>query len=244
MPFFYEKDYVYFASFTGRYHVADSDYVTTTCGVDQCLTQIKDISGNNNHFNKTGTGQLKVLSGFGTNSTKSLQFIYNTTGLLNTNAIRIKYALFVMQTMPASSLSTSPNHMLMHKRYTSSGFQTFRDNVKLQSTSTNKVVAMNPTAKLKINAGNFSPAYTTSESAPTLWVPNSNYIMAFEVSAPNIGVYSPSDTYLGINRLGNVGFDGQIAEVIFLSDQPTTPAMSEAQINRIRDQLNGIHGVY
>jgi hypothetical protein len=239
MPFFYEKDYVYFASFTGRYHVADSDYVTTTCGVDQCLTQIRDISGSNNHFNKTGTGQLKVLSGFGTNSTKSLQFINNTTGLFHGNAIRIKYALFVMKTMPSVSVSTSSIHKLMRKRYTNSSFTQFIDSFKFQSTSTNKVIAMGPSAKLKINAGNFSPAYTTSESAPTLWIPDSNYIMAFEVSDPTPSGWSPSWTYLG-----DVGFNGQIAEVIFLSDQPTTPAMTEAQINRIRDQLNGIHGVY
>jgi len=127
----------------------------------------------------------------------------------------------------------------LRKRYTLSSSEIFRDNAKFQSTSTNKVVAMNPTAKLKINAGNFSLSYTSSESAPTLWMPDTNYIMAFEVSSPNIGSFSPSSTFIG-----NVGFDGQIAEVIFLSDQPATPAMTEAQINRIRDQLNDIHGVY
>jgi hypothetical protein len=223
------KDYVYYANTVARYHIADSDFTTASCyGSSQCITSVKDISGSNNNLSASSPGP-EYSSGFGSNSTSYMQF-NSSTQLTTTTAMSIRYVIFVMKTVSnASTTGSTSYHKILNRK--SNQYGSYTSAIRFTSNSSTKAILMSPSQKLKINGGSFSPSYTGSESAPTLWVPNTTYIMAFELSAATTFYYG--------SILGGSEFNGQIAEVIFLSG-----TITEAKIDQIRDQLNAIHGAY
>ena len=233
---FPEKDYVYYNATVARYHVSEADYATSTagCGVDQCITSLTDITGNGN--NLTSTAGPKVLSGvngFGTNLTNVMKFD-NNSSLLMPFWMYAKYIIFVMRTVTdASTLAGTSTHTLLKRDPI---WVTAYPEVSIKFTSTNvsKSILMNPSQKMKINDDPFPAAPTTVETGAALWAANSTYIIGFELSAA---------TWIFPNSiLGGVSFNGQVAEIIFLSD---SPAITEVgHFDKIIDQLNTIHGAY
>lgn len=258
---FYETDYVYYTSTLARYHVKGSDYDAASCGgVDLCVTKLDDITGNGlDLYPAAGNFGPKIANNFGTNLTDALNFNTTTASLLRNTAIlsSVKYVIFVMKTVPNPSTTTTvSNHTFLSRRYLSGGSHWSSTNtggctyyytgtwlcpnysisqtIKFTADSSTKSILMNPTQKFKMNGGTFSPSHVSSESAPTLWVASTNYIMAFELSA--VAGFDAG------SFIGGSEFKGQVAEIIFLSG---TPAITETgHIDKIRDQLNTIHGVY
>ena len=93
---------------------------------------------------------------------------------------------------------------------------------------------MNPVQKMKINNAAFPASPSAIVTGPTLWAANTKYIMAFELNAAN--------WFYLVTLIGGNNFNGQIAEIIFLSD---SPAITETgHVDKIIQQLNTIHGVY
>lgn len=233
---FDEKDYVYYSSFQGRYHLVGKDYAVTACNAGgdlvQCVTGLNDISGKTNHLTTTSTttnGEITYngpleQSGFGSKNTNYMKFT-GSKFLKFSKKIATKYLIFVMKTVNNASNSLgSTSHILLKDD---------DKNITFTATGDDKSILMTPNQKLKINGGNFTPSFSSTQSAPLLWVPDTHYIMIFQL---------PDDKEFSVDtRIGGAGFNGQIAEIIILGQ---SPSLTESQINDIRNQLNTIHGVY
>jgi large repetitive protein len=230
-----ETDYVYYSNIMGRYQVSGSNYNASTCdGVDTCLTQLKDISGNNYHLNTSSPGP-KVKVGFGNNLTSYLQF--NNLSHLKTptapSALAIRQVIFVMKTVTnGSTTSTTSNHTLLNRKPSFSGALT--PAIKFSSNSTTKTLTYSPYQKSKFNLAAQAASYAGSETGSGLWVNDTHYILTFEFSS---WIYFYSNSLIG-----GSDFNGRIAEIIFLSG-PTTP-LGNTYLDNIVTQLNAIHGVY
>ena len=105
--------------------------------------------------------------------------------------------------------------------------------IKFTSDDNDKSIVMYPTQKIKVDGAALTPIYTSSETGPTLWTPSGNNIFIHEFST-QLSCW-PGTT------IGGSSFNGQIAEAIFFTG---TANLSEANLDRIRDQLNTIHGAY
>jgi hypothetical protein len=268
---FSEKDYVYFTNTMARYHILDSDYNTAACAAGSCITSVTDITGNGYTLTPTTSPGPAQLSGFGTNSTNYMQF-NNVTSLKFPNiapnpltafsAFNIKYAIFVMKNVPdASTTPTLSSHLLLNRfdqtgtsyhwggppygahshgdsiQYTS-GYHPYytyawMSLIKFTSDDNDKSILMYPTQKIKIDAAAMTLNYTSSETGPTLWTPGANNIFIHEFS-------SQLSAWPG-TAIGGATFKGQIAEMIFITGGTN---ITETNLNRIRDQLNAIHGAY
>jgi hypothetical protein len=245
---FSEKDYVYYSSTAARYHITGSDYTSSNCYTFfECATSVNDISGNNRHLTTSPIGPM-ITNTFGSNSTKSMKF--NNSSFLNMTTIAAKYVIIVMKTVTSPSIIATPSdHTLINKKYlVSNPFHfnsdsyasgphyhptySFTPVVKFTSTSSIKAISMAPTQKRKTNNGAFPASYNGLESTSNLWAANTSYIYAFEHSGTTNWAYSGS-------QIGGSEFDGEIAEIIFLSG-----TITEAKIDQMVDQLNTIHGIY
>lgn len=206
----------------------DFDYptsvTTVTCGIQQCVSAVTDKTGNNINMNQvTATAQPKYFaSGFGTGNRGYISF-NGTSEFLNLN--------------PTTGLATMRTMILVFR--TESGTMTAQDlfhssaggaNARIQVTAAGGLTyggtaqagwSRNGTA-LTANATTGAPALTS----------NTPYILVVRFSANQ----SPAAT----QRLGNINFGGQIAEVITF----TNNALTDAQLAPIINYLNTKHGIY
>lgn len=253
---FSEKDYVYYTGTMARYHISGSDYTASTAscpGGGLCVTGLTDIASGTYPLTTSSPGPKIVsgLSGFGTNLTSSMKF-NSVSSLILPYMTNVKYVIFVFKTVPNPSITaTVSSHTLLNRRYYTGSYAWqpypywkplygYDPTIKLTSTSSAKSILMNPTQKMKINTGTFPVAATATETGAALWVANTPYVMAFELSS---AVTFDSDVWNNLRSIiGGSSFDGEIAEMIFLS---ATPALVEAtHIDTMINQLNTIHGAY
>lgn len=228
---FSEKDYVYYTNMVARYHLDGANYSSAICNSsDQCVTGIKDITGNNNDLVPVGTGPVVSLRSVGT-QTSTMQF-NNLTSLRTAQDMSVQYAVFVLKTVNNASITNTISTHALLTRKASAGPDVFTPAIRYTSDTGNKSILMDPTQSVQINNNGFS-GFTAVVSTPTLWAADTEYIVSHIYSAPTI--------YLSGSSIAGTTFNGQIAEIIFLSG---TPAQADAQINRIQLQLNTIHGVY
>lgn len=231
---FSEKDYVYYNGIVSRYHLEGNDYSSTSCGVNQCLTQVNDISGYNNHLVRVNTSLSGpvVAYGFGTNSTGYMQF-NNSVALKTQNNISVKRIIFAMKTVSnASTTATTSSHIFMSRRSSPISSST-TPAITYKSNSTYKYIDMAPAQRYKINDGFFSAGHLSTDYSPSLWLANTIYIFTHESSSAAI--------YYNGSIVGSSSFNGQIAEMILIND---ASSLTETHLNNIREQLNAIHGVY
>ncbi len=237
-----EKDYVYYDATLSRYHVSGSDYSTSTLlcpGSGNCVTGVTDITGNGyNLTTATSPGPQVMPAGFGSKNTPYMQFD-GISSLKMPRWIYPTYVIFVMKTVTDASITDATTyHTLMSRHTVWNSTDTYYSSnyspaVRFASTSSIKTVLMNPSQKMKINDGAFPGTYTSSLASAGLWTANTTYIFSFQLSAA---------TYFTYNTIfGGPTFKGQIAEIIFLSG---SPALTEAKVDVIVDQLNTIHGAY
>ncbi len=236
-----EKDFVYYDATLSRYNVYGSDYSTSTLlcpGSGNCVTGVTDITGNGYNLTASAPGPKVIASGFGSQNTPYMQFD-GISSLKMPNWIYPTYVIFVMKTVPDASITgTSSYHTLMSRHTVWNSTDTYSSSnyspaVRFASTSSIKTVLMNPSQKMKINDGAFPGTYTSSLASAGLWTANTTYIFSFQLSAATIFTYN--------TIFGGPTFKGQIAEIIFLSG---SPALTEAKVDVIVDQLNTIHGAY
>jgi hypothetical protein len=149
--------------------------------------------------------------------------------------VNVRYVLVVMKQVSNTSITSATyDHLLFNQRfYHGLNIYSQLAAIKFSATSSTKTINMNGAKKYKINGGALGPSYVTSDTSATLWLPNTNYIYGFELAAQSL---FQDQSYFGGNS-----FNGQIADIILLQNATT---MNEAQLDRIRDQLNTIHGAY
>ena len=264
---FPEKDYVYFANTIGRYHVRDNDYTTSNAGcTGQCVVTIKDITGNGNDLAPSTVGPV-VTSSIEFNSINYMQF--NLSSYLRfKNLTPVRYAIFVMKNVSGGTVSvglgTSSHNLLTRNDYSYAWnwhshpggpaftphihndptiysayghyYSTYStvNSIQFASSAAAKTINMSISQKVKIDGAVFNPvAYATTVTSPTLWTIGGNNIYIHELSAA-------SNYYPG-SKIGGATFNGQIAEIIFISG---AAVITEANLERIRDQLNTIYDVY
>ena len=238
---FSEKDYVYYSNILARYNFENTHVTTATCnGVDQCITAVTDLSGNGKNITSgTNPGPKLVtgngIVGFGTQLTSYAQF-NNQSYLYLPSLSNIKYYVVVMKHAKAASVSTTATprrHSIISFGPPSSTNPT--KFFYFESTSSTK--STNFYTMSKFNKNNLSwGSYWTSFTSP-IWAADTT--ATYGVSLLN--TYSFTNNSSTKPRLGDFTFDGQIAEIIFLG---SSSSLSEAQINKIREQLNTTHGAY
>jgi hypothetical protein len=230
-----DTDYIYYSNTLARFHIAAADYQTSTCsnGVDYCITSVKDISGSSNFLvPTTGVDGPQISSTFGIlpNFHQAMQFNNQSILKVLNHLVNVKYIIIVMKTVSdASTLPPLSNHNLLTRKDTS----TYSRAIEMTSDATTRAVLMNPAARIKKNSGTYSNPTASFSSGLTYWAPSTQYIFALDLS-------SPSTFYSG-SFFGGVDFNGQIAEIIFLSNSST---LTDSQLNNMVDQLNAINNAY
>jgi hypothetical protein len=196
---------------------------------------VKDISGNAKHITAASSPGPVLGNGFGGQLTNYAQF--NNQSYLNLPSLSaIRYMFVVMKhvTNPSPYLSLSTHTLLSATNTTTAPLLSFQSNYNTKTT----ISAYN--MKLRQNGGTISPlvstSWATSVSTPS-WVGNGSYIYQFWLQSG----YTYSLTSSSLPRLGNTNFNGQIAEVIFMS---SASSLTQAQIDEVTTQLNTIHGAY
>jgi hypothetical protein len=241
---FTEIDYVHYSNMKARYHVSGTDYNTTPCAGGNCLygttdaaPALKNIAGTGTAYNIKSVspiGPRVEATGFGDNSTGYMQF--NNSSFVNLpNTSSIRFMFFVVKTpSDASNSSSTSYHTLISRKIGTAVSPTIR----YESSSTVKAVYKSFFGYFQQNADALLGP-SSSHSVP--WLPDTEYIHKIKpwpFTSYNQN-FSPSTTTT--HRLGNSDFNGQIAEVIFLD---SSSSLTEVQLDKIRDQLNTIHGVF
>lgn len=220
-----EVDYVYFNNMVSRYHVKSGSYMGSTPNI----STLNDVTGNGNDLTQTVSGNQPSFStsGFGTKSTGRLTFTTNSF-LETTTDFTITHAFFALKT--PTPTGTQAFGLISNNV---SG-----DSITLSSTSTARELFFLPNAQAKLNDGLFNNSPTASLSSSNLWLNNTNYVLIVKFSSD---FFLLTGTMVGATSDAglNYSFKGDIAEIIF-----TYGALSDTQINLIRNQLNDIHGIY
>ena len=240
---FSEKDYIYYSNILARYNFESGNVNTASCfGYLQCFygtssssPAVKDISGNAKHITSVSSPGPSLGSGFGTQITNYAQF--NNQSYFNLPTLTgIRYMFVVMKHVsnPSPYTTYSTHTLLSSTNGTGSPLLSFQSNYATKKTNS----AYN--MKLRQNGGTIYPlvstSWTNTFSTPA-WQANYKYIYQFWLqSGSTINLTSSS-----LPRLGNADFNGQIAEIVFMS---SASALTQAQIDEVTTQLNAIHGAY
>ena len=201
-----------------------SSVTTVNCGIQQCVTEVRDKTGNNINLNQvTPTAQPKYLpSGFGTGNRGQIAF-NGTSEFLNLN--------------PISGITSIRTMIIVFR--TNSGSMTTQDlfhssaggaNARIQVTAAGGLT-YGGTAQAGWSRNGTALTANATTGAPGLTA-NTSYILVVRFSANQ----SPAAT----QRLGNTNFGGRIAEVITFMNS----ALTDAQLAPVISYLNTKHGIY
>jgi hypothetical protein len=201
-----------------------SSVTTVACGIQQCVSAVTDKTGNNINMNQvTTTAQPKYFaSGFGSGNRGYVAF-NGTSEFLNLN--------------PTTGLATMRTMIIVFR--TESGTMTAQDLFDSSAGGTNARVQVTAaggltyggTAQAGWSRNGSALTANATTGAPAL-LSSTRYILVVRFSANQ----SPAAT----QRLGNINFGGQIAEVMTF----TNNALTDAQLSPIINYLNAKHGIY
>jgi large repetitive protein len=225
---FTEVDYVHYKNILARYNFKNGNYEITGSGSSSVM-KVTDLSGKNRHINQSSSpAPYRISSGYGNNSTPYVRF-NNSSGTsgrwLNLpNLPRLKYYAVVLRAPPSGG-GFHP-FLLQHDaspgNYFSALAFSFGANVHHFQTPHRFIQNQEPEQSF----------YDTTHMSPS-WVAGGNYIYVFTLQ-------NQQDFFNGILGSGSFLY-GQIAEVIFFDD---SYSLTNFRKEKIRNQLNNIHGAY
>ncbi len=254
---FSEIDYIHYTGMVGRYHITSQDISTSACHSGLlCATQVRDLAGSN-HLNYNGgttIGPIVHSSGFGTGNTGYLEFEQRTTSWEN-NSLKfsqsktIKYVFIVVKTPtnPSNTAGVMKDFLLLRRYdYTTSNERSpFLFSSSGTSGAQNRYLFYDyqtspyKGGKSRWNANPWDTTYASMKNF--VWMENSTAIYSYDYENPQI-YYSNSSKIGGYKNASNTGgFNGQLAEFIYMT---TDTDIDATKLDQIVNQLNGIHGAY
>lgn len=220
------KVYVTYSNMQLWYDFDDAATVSTsTCGGSNCVTGVQDKSGNGyNGLPGTAQGPAHLGSGFATGNNGYIQYNNSRYMTFPTTSTSTRYMVFAMR-----QKSTNGTHTLFY--YISGGTYLPLYYFDYSGGQGRVRTYGNPyLLSVKRNNGSTSGAGSTINIG---WTANQYNIYEMTLASPH--------QLSSILQLGYTDFDGRFGEFITFDSSAT---LSEAQLDKVRDYLNGKHQVY
>ena len=254
---FSQKVYVYYSYFRGRFSLLEQGHYTTTqCGSNKCLESLKDISGHNKlTFFPSGTDQIVIRdNGFGQKSKRHLrltpsQSLYSKC--INNEDPLIRYVIIVYKG-PANASNTeevSTHTLLRRLRNTPivNDRPSYHTAIQLTSKDVEKGIYFDidpdetfVTQRFRYNDKTFSQFISFFLNVD-VWDKEQPYVLMTEYRSATQFNHTVYKTIPYGTMIGGGGFNGEIAEIIFMYSGET---LKDELLDPITEQLNEIYGLY